>query len=41
MSKELKLSHCRASKSTAYSEIMEYLIMKEIPEYYGEQVRNV
>ncbi len=41
MSRELKLRHCKESKSIAYSEIMKYLIMKEIPEYYGKQIRNV
>lgn len=41
MSKDLKLSHCIESKASAYSEIMKYLIMKEIPEYYGNQIRNV
>jgi uncharacterized protein len=41
LSKDLKLSHCKESKATVYSEIMQYLIMKEIPEYYGNQIRNV
>lgn len=39
LSKDLKLNHCRDTKASAYSEIMQYLIMKEIPEYYGNQVR--
>lgn len=41
MSKDLKLSNCIESKASAYEEIMQYLIMTEIPKYYGDQIRNV
>ena len=41
MSKELKLRNCKDTKATVYSEIMQYLIMKEIPEHYGSQVSSI
>lgn len=40
LSRELKLSHCSESKATVYAAIMRYLIMKESPEYYGNQIKS-
>lgn len=41
MSRELKLKDCRSTKSSVYSEILQHLVMKEIPEYYANQVSSI
>lgn len=41
MSRELKLKNCRSTKSGVYSEILQHLVMKEIPEYYANQVSSI
>lgn len=41
LSKELKLRNCRDSKAAVYGEVMQYLIIQEIPKYYGDQIRSV
>lgn len=39
LSAEEKLSHCKEARAGAYSQFCEYLLMKEIPTYYAEQMR--
>lgn len=39
LSAEEKLSHCKEARAGAYNQFCEYLLMKEIPIYYAEQVR--
>ncbi|MCL2050263.1 MAG: hypothetical protein FWG91_00825 [Lachnospiraceae bacterium] len=40
LSKEAKLSHCEESKALAYRKMEQFLLFKEIPQYYPEQINR-